>query len=182
VIVDHCVELTGGLLMEIFIVQTGKAVDLHLISGCYDEKKSIALSEDKKKELEKRFTLPFWLFLASTLHQINQKVIYPLTLWTMLLEFRGLSRLGRILSNYCNLAPSIRTYDAVRNRLLNDASQEIESITESGSCVFAIDNYTHLFGTSSLRLTGQKQYQTPTYTVGALIQWPTTFKISLRFL
>ena len=87
------------------------------------------------------YTLPFWLHLAVTLHQLNQKVTGPLTLWMFLQEYRGLSRLGRTMANLVGLAASLRHYDKIRTTLLAEASDQIAEITSKGRCLIAFDNY-----------------------------------------
>ena len=78
--------------MELFILQSGKTKDVGLL---------MKLLDSKSKALDpfllitrKRYNLPLWLHMASALHQINQQVIWPLSLWMLLLEYRGLSRIA----------------------------------------------------------------------------------------
>ena len=146
--------------MELFILQTGKNSDVIELTRLLQTKTKatdVFLSKTRK-----RYNLPLWLHMASTLHQINQQVKWPLSLWMMLLEYRGLSRIGRILQNFVGQAPSSRTYDSVQDDLLLSAEKEIKTVTESGKCIIAIDNYTHRYGSSALTSERETQYHLPT--------------------
>jgi hypothetical protein len=171
---------TGGKLMEIYILQYGKGGDCiplqKALEGTHD------LTDYFKTNLIKTYTLPFWLHLAVTLHQLNQQVTGPLTLWMLLQEYRGLSRLGRAMANYVGLAPSLRNYDKVRSALLEDATLQIAEITSSGRCLVAFDNYTHQYGTPALTTDRKVPYFQARFTVGAVIEWPPEATTDINFI
>jgi hypothetical protein len=166
--------------MEIFILQSGKPIDVDLLKKTLRAKKNFTRSE--QDQYHKRYTLPFWIYLASTLHSINQGVTYPLIMWMLLMEYRGLSRLGKILCNFCNLSPNVRTYDTIRDQMIFLAGQQVAKLTDEGFCTVAIDNYTHRYGSATLRLNRTTQYQMPTFTVGAVVRWPGSILIDIQFL
>ena len=148
--------------MELFIFQTGQASDSNTIRKCWEGK--YLISDPYRLHLIKRYALPFWMHLAQTLHSLNQKVVNPLTLWLLLQEYRGLSRIGRILSNYVGLAPSLRTYDKIKRDLLRSAEEDVRRIINSGYCLVAADNYTHSYRSAKLSPTQTTQYHQPNYT------------------
>ena len=96
--------------MDIFVPQNGKECDQKNYMEWLDDKHVLDL--DNQREITKKYSLPLWLHLCITLHNVNQKVVLPLTMWTMLQEYRGLSRLGRQFCIFVGLSPSIRSYDA----------------------------------------------------------------------
>jgi hypothetical protein len=166
--------------MELFILQYGKGPDIELIEEAIAKKKN-RLPEEAFKKFQKRYSLPFWLHLATSLHSMNQQVIYPLAMWMLLEEYRGLSRLGRVLANYVGLAPAAKTFDNIHEKLSKQAANEISTIASTGRCITCFDNYTHQYGSPSLRTDRSTQYFLPTFTVGAIVQWPDFVNIDLSF-
>jgi hypothetical protein len=171
--------LGGGVLMEVYILQSGKKKDATALIECYD--KNSILTEQALSRMNKRYTLPFWLHLAVTLHNLNQSVVLPLTFWMMLQEYRGLSRLGRQLCNYVGLAPSLINYDTIKNQLIKEGTEKIAEVTSSGRALVAFDNYTHQYGSSTLSIDRKTQYHLKTYTVAAVIEWPDEVSIDIGF-
>jgi hypothetical protein len=167
----------GGLFMEIYILQYGREDDPEKIIDWIKEKTHPTPGEHLY--LSKRYALRLWLHLAVSLHNINQKVVLPLTLWMMLQDYRGLSRMGRELSSFVGLAPSLRSYDIRREELIRGGTAEIEKITTSGRFLATIDNYTHQYGSSTLSLKRKTQYHLPTYTVAAIIEWPQAIDVQV---
>jgi hypothetical protein len=99
----------------------------------------------------------------------------------MLLEYRGLSRLGRQLCNYVGLAPSLVNYDTIKNQFIIDGTEKIAEITTSARAIVAFDNYTHQYGSSTLSIDRKTQYHLKTYTVAAVIEWPAEVSIDIGF-
>jgi hypothetical protein len=164
--------------MEIFILQSGKSEDVSELKDILEEIQT--LTPEFTSRTKKRYSLALWLHLAVALHNVNQHVVLPLTLWMMLQEYRGLSRLGRVLCNYVGLAPSLRTYDTIKADLLRSATHQIATITSSGRCIISIDNYTHQYGSSALTTGRRTQYHLPMYTVGAVIEWPSDVNVNIE--
>ena len=166
--------------MELYILHYGKGGDCEplwkALQGSHD------LTAFFHSDILKTYNLPFWLHLAVTLHQLNQKVTGPLTLWMFLQEYRGLSRLGRTMANLVGLAASLRHYDKIRTTLLAEASNQIAEITSKGRCLIAFDNYTHQYGSPALTHSRAVPYFQARFTVGAVIEWPTTATTSIDFL
>ena len=98
----------------------------------------------------------------------------------MLQEYRGLSRLGRVFCNYVGLSPSLRCYDTIKADLLRSGTQQIANITSSGRCLISMDNYTHQYGSSGLTTGRRTQYHLPMYTVGAVIEWPSSVNVDIE--
>jgi hypothetical protein len=167
--------------MEVYILQYGKADDVADLQHILED--GSTCTPEFVYGINKRYTLPLWLHIAVALHNVNQQLVLPLTLWMMLQEYRGLSRLGRVFCNYVGLAPSLRCYDTVKSDLLNLATQRIARLTSSGRCIVSIDNYTHRYGSSALTKERKTQYHLPMYTVGGVVEWPehVTVDISRRY-
>jgi hypothetical protein len=169
--------LAGGIFMEIYILQFGKENDVTELKHCLED--GFTKTEELLQHYKQRYSLPLWLHLAVALHNVNQMVVLPLTLWMMLQEYRGLSRLGRVLANYVGLAPSLRTYDTLKNQMLHGATAEIARLTSSGRCILTMDNYAHQYGSSTLTTSRRTQYHLPSYTVGAVIEWPERIDVNI---
>jgi hypothetical protein len=120
--------------------------------------------------LQKRYVMSFWLHLAQTLHHLSQKVVCPLALWTLLLEFRGLSRVGKTMLNYSGLAPSVRTVDTLKGELLMKQSADLQFIVDHHVFICALDNYTHVYGSPSISMNRDTQYHNPLFSVVAVVE------------
>ena len=171
------VGLVGGMYMELYVLQHGKETDSTELKKLFENKTT--LTDAFLARVQKRYSLPLWLHLAVTLHNLNQLVVLPLTMWMMLQEYRGLSRLGRQFCNYVGLSPSLRNYDDLKSRMIQGATAEVARTTSSGRCIVSVDNYTHQYGSSALTTRRRTQYHLPTYTVGAVIEWPSTVEVNI---
>jgi len=140
------------------------------------------LSDLEMLKLSKRYVMPFWLHLSHVIYQMNQKVVFPLALWVLLLEFRGLSRIGKTLLSFTGISPSIRTVDRIKEDLLIQQIHELANIVKQEVFICALDNYTHVYGSPSITSARDTQYHNPLYTVVAIVKIPVQFECSLRLM
>ena len=126
--------------------------------------------------------MPFWLHLSHVIHQMNQKVVFPLALWVLLLEFRGLSRIGKTLLSFTGVSPSIRTVDRIKEDLLVQQTYDLAKIVKTEVFICALDNYTHVYGSPAITTARDTQYHNPLYTVVAIVKIPVQFECSLRLM
>ena len=87
----------GGLLFELFVLRKSnkKTYDTFnkLLKDKREKKSTILYFQEFKKEILTNFTLPFWFHVITTSPSINRNRNKPLAQLTLMLEFRGLSRL-----------------------------------------------------------------------------------------
>jgi hypothetical protein len=156
--------------MDVYVYQYGRKASSNQVLKAM--KQNVMLSERVIVLINKQYAMSFWLHLAKSLHEMNQKVIYPLALFTLLLEFRGLSRIGKSICNYAGLSPTVRTIDKVKESLLVAQKKEISELIESEIFMIAADNYTHIYGSPSITTSRDTQYHNPMYSVVALVKIP----------
>jgi hypothetical protein len=156
--------------MDIYVYQYSRKNSSDQVLQATEQ--NVMLSEHLVISLNKQFAMSFWLHLARSLHEMNQKVVYPLALFTLLLEFRGLSRIGKSICNYTGLSPAIRTIDKVKESLLVAQKTEISDVIKNEIFVVALDNYTHIYGSPSITTSRDTQYHNPMYSVVALVKVP----------
>ena len=92
--------------MELYILQMGKSADAAQLTKVLQRNDTFTAEE--KQQLSYKYRLVAWMHLAIASHAVNSKCIYPITLRSMLQEYRGLSRIGRGLAASVGLAPSLR--------------------------------------------------------------------------
>ena len=170
--------LRGGQLLELFIVQHGRDRDSKRMTASL--KFQLVFLPEELTLLHKRYVMPFWLHLSHVVHQMNQKVVFPLALWVLLLEFRGLSRIGKTLLSFTGMSPSIRTVDRIKEDLLVQQSLDLQKIVNTEVFICALDNYTHVYGSPTITRSRDTQYHNPLYTVVAIIKIPQQFESILR--
>jgi hypothetical protein len=156
--------------MDLFIILFGKENHSRELKSAVTA--SIPLKRERILLLNKQYSFPFWLHLAITLHSINQKVVYPLGMFTLLLEFRGLSRIGRAISHFVGVAPTVRTVDKIKQHLLKLQAFEIQDMIKNSICIVTLDNYSHVYGSSSISTSRNTQFLLQNYSVVALVKVP----------
>ncbi len=94
---------TGGFLMEIYIIRYGKRGASNFL-----ETRTTQVRPSQMEQLVRRYGFPFWFHLISKLKTFHRGLIFltysyelgaakALFYWTMMMEYRGLSRFGRLL-------------------------------------------------------------------------------------
>src|ERR1700704_3636423 len=102
------------------------------------------------------------------MHQINQKCTKPLAYWTMLQEYRGLSRQGREINSAVDASLPLTTYDTFKKA---ERKRYTEKIDESLALNFGIlisDNYSHVYAGTGMSLERGVPYVPCNWTVNAV--------------
>src|ERR1044072_8080441 len=74
----------------------------------------------------------------------------PLTHFTMQLEYRGLSRMGRSLLAEVGQAPSARGYDGNKKKLLEAYDAKVTEMVTCNGAIVTWDNFCHTYNSPSL--------------------------------
>ena len=144
-------------------------------------KSSTELQGEERLKLLKKYSLSFWYDLVKTLHDVNQKCTFPLVFWGLLIEYRGLSRLGRELQHFVGLGLHSRTYDRHKGRLLKKYELGVQDIVNSRQCVIAFDNYNHFYKKSDLSVHRTTQLAFANVTVCGVSRLPEGHGVPLVF-
>ena len=132
-------------------------------------------NEQLRLSLLTNFSLRFWYDAIRVMKSVNRKCNKPLALWTMLMEYRGLSGTGRMLSSAVYGSLPVSTYDKYKKSMVEDYKTEMHSIFVNNLALVTIDNYSHFYNSASLinPVPGSRetQYITCNYTVGALVRF-----------
>ena len=139
------------------------------------------LEADKVQKLLKKYSLAFWFDLIKNLHDVNQKCTFPLVFWGLLIEYRGLSRIGRELQHFVGIGLDTRTYDRHKARLLKKYLLDVQKIVDSRECVITFDNYNHYYKRSDLSLQRDTQLAFANVTVCGVSRLPEGHAVPLRF-
>ena len=97
------VLLTGGFLMEIHIVRYGKREDSKFIGDA-----KTPVHPNIMENLVRRYGFPFWFHVISKMRTFHRGASKSLFYWTLMMEYRGLSRLGRFLQAVCHVGMDVR--------------------------------------------------------------------------
>ena len=136
---------TGGVLFESYIHRHGGET---VMSKLKNSDKT-PLTEDFQRNVLRKYGFPFWFHVIRTIKVFNQKASKTLFHWTMMLEFRGLSRYGRFLQAVCHIGMDVRTYDRWKKKELSLYNKTLKNIMEGASIttfLYCLDNYNRYFG------------------------------------
>ena len=166
--------------MECFLVRHSNGTMQETIHSCL--KKKEILSDDQKAKFMKKYTLPFWFDLVKNMHDVNQKCTLPLVFWGLLIEYRGLSLVGRELQHFVGLGLHRRTYDRLKSSLMGNYVDKVQDIVNSRACVIAFDNYNHFYKRSDLRSDRDRQYVLANVTACGIAALPDDCGVPLRLV
>ena len=76
----------------------------------------------------------------------------PLMHFTIQLEYRGLSRIGRALTAAYGGAPSVRNYDDKKRRLVEAYGERVENAVTKNNGILAFDNWCKAWGCPQLSI------------------------------
>lgn len=162
----------GGILFELFFLRISnrKTHDafVKLVKQKDEKKFTILQNQNFKSAILSTFTLPFWFHVINVSASINRKRNQALAQWTLMLEYRGLSRFGIEILSACKVATHPRTHDRIRNNRLLIYDNENKRIISEGKAVIAIDNYSHFYGSATISLNRSNQLLLANNTVGGL--------------
>jgi hypothetical protein len=168
----------GGKLFEVFIIRNGKKKDKDLLVQRLQDQQPLV--DVQKKNYIAAYTIPFWFFLVTCMQRICPRVGALLFVWTLCLEFYGLSRFGIQLLADGAVGQNIRTYDRWRLVYLRKYDAQISRMIEGNQAIFVYDNYNHQYGNPRLDLVRKEQMSLANYTVGGLSKYATFVDMKLR--
>lgn len=159
---------TGGILFELFILRFGAHKHRSLLRKQLDLRPGKPLHLEDHNEIVRQYSLLFWFEVISKLPLTNRNCNTQLFLFTLALEYRGLSRLGIQYLALCGAATNPRTFDRKRLQELSHYDSTITRLVDNGQAVFGFDNYSHFFWTPKIAV-GQSSSKLGTNcTVGAI--------------
>jgi hypothetical protein len=171
-------NLCSGLLFEAYILRLGKNRDVTLLH--HHLQHGVKMSEANKKREISIYTIPFWFYLVTAIQKVAPSVGSLLFIWTLCLEFYGISRFGINLLAQSSVAQSIRTYDRWRLEYLKKYDQKLLQMIESNQGLLLYDNYNHQYGNPKLDLERKEQMSLANYTVGAFSRYVAQVDFSLK--
>lgn len=105
----------------------------------------------------------------------------PLLHFTMQLEYRGLSRIGRTLLAATGLSCNIRNYDRRKASMIAKFTEKVEALIALNNAIATWDNYNHAFGSPELKTTRDSSYIKANFTVVAVSEYNFIERPSFRW-
>jgi hypothetical protein len=149
-IAQSCVVGTGGWLLEAFILRYGSQEDALFLSR--QIRNNFKLDADERKSMIVPYSLKFWFHVVRSIHHVNKFASEPLQMFSLVLEYHGLSRQGAQILALCGAAMIPRTTDRKKKRKLDEYDEENNSLTIEGKVVISFDNFNHSWGSAAMRL------------------------------
>jgi hypothetical protein len=141
---------------------------------------SVPMNPKVQKRYVSLYTIPFWLYLVTAIQKVSPTVGSLIFIWTLCLEFYGLSRFGIQLLAYGSVAQSIRTYDRWRLDYLRKYDTKLAKLLNTNQGMLVYDNYNHQYGNARLDLERKEQMTLANYTVGAMTRYVYPLDLKLR--
>jgi len=106
----------GGWLFESYIIRWGKKNDFKSLRKFLMKREK--LDQGESDVFVRKYSIPFWFHVITSIHKLNKFACTPLRMLTCLLEYYGLSRSGIQLLAHCDAAISPNTLDLCRTPTL----------------------------------------------------------------
>ncbi len=100
--------------------------------------------------------------------------------WTLMMEYRGLSRFGRFLQAVCHVGMDVRTYDRWRKSEVDKYSKLLSELSTNQLVLFCYDNYNKKYGNPRVDLEREDIYTLLNVCVVGLSLCET--KIDMKFI
>ena len=127
-----CVAKTGGVLFEYYeLLNAPNSVAAQVRKILMSE--DLQANEDLRLSLVPNYALRFWYDAIRVMRGVNRKCNKPLALWTMLMEYRGLSRTGRMLASAVHGSLPISTYDKYKSKTQRTPQTGFDKLTDEFS-------------------------------------------------
>src|SRR5690349_20536515 len=101
-----CLVSSGGLLFENYVISHGTEADSNLVLQHVTS--GVAFTSDEELHY----------YTIKWMHEVNYKCVAPMGYWDSVLEYRGVSRIGRQLSSALKLSLPLTTYDRFKSSQL----------------------------------------------------------------
>ena len=141
---------TGGWLFESYILRHGASADVKMIEMRLAKGKS--LSPKECSQLLTKYSLRYWLHVMMSIHHVNRFAIEPLQMFSLLLEYYGLSRQGMYILAQCGPATLPRTNDRNKKAKLDTFIDSNARVIIGNKAVICFDNYNHSWGSAAMKL------------------------------
>jgi hypothetical protein len=172
------ITIFSGILFEAYILRLGKNADVTLLR--HHLQHGIVMNEANQKRYVALYTIPFWLYLVTAIQKVAPSVGSLLFIWTLCLEFYGLSRFGINLLAQGSVAQSIRTYDRWRLEYLKKYDNKLMEMIHANQGMLVYDNYNHQYGNPKLDTERKEQMSLANYTVGAVSRYVVTIDLNIK--
>src|ERR1700712_3090428 len=106
---------TGGVLFEYYVLLNAPETVARPVKEIITSETG-EMKEELRLSLVTNFSLRFWYDAIRVMRSVNRKCNKPLALWTMLMEYRGLSRTGRMLASAVYGSLPVSTYDTYKKK------------------------------------------------------------------
>ena len=105
----------------------------------------------------------------------------PLVYFTLMQEYRGLSRIGKSLTAAYGGAPAITTFDRKKRILMESYVKEVSTMVSENNGIIAYDNWCNVYGSPHLSTERDTAYQKANYTVVGVTKFHFDERPSFRF-
>lgn len=158
---------TGGMYFELFILRFGMEKHRKTILSLLTTEDGKMQTEDQEA-MYKEYALRFWFETISKLAMVKRKCNTQLFLFTLAMDYRGLSRMGIQYLAFCGVATHPRTFDRKRNVDISTYENVIKLLLTTGSAVIGWDNFCHSFWSPKIDVGREYITMNTNCTVGAL--------------
>ena len=141
---------TGGWLFESYIIRFGSNPDSQYL--CKQIRKDTPLDDDTRDDYLAQYSVAFWFHLIMSIHKVNKFASEPLQMFSILLDYHGLSRAGMQYLALCHAAVLPRSLDRNKEKKLVEYDKLNQSIILEGKAVICFDNYNHAWGSAAMKL------------------------------
>jgi len=153
----------GGSLFEYYILMHGTKADFTAIFDCLEQEGKI--SDDDINRLILKYAARFWFDTVRTLHDLCKQCIRPMVLWSMMMEYRGLSNVGMEMGSVVRASLPRKAYERHKKKMLQSYDARLLKMVHSNCAILTWDNYSHIYPESGLRLDKTTAYTQAFYTV-----------------
>lgn len=162
---------TGGLLFEAYLLRRSpQALYESLITAAQRQQ---PLPEDVVTKAIKVHGLAFWFSIVCAVKDMSSGYCQlNLYYWTLLRDYYGESRFGRMLSARVHIGMDNRTFDRRVTSSLKEHDQTVIKIMQGNLGVFTFDNFNHQYMNPRLSTQRDHQMSRANYTVMALSKFP----------
>ena len=137
-----------GLMFELFVLRFGQKKDREILLKDPNENR---IDVETIKALMKKYALRFWFETITKLTNNHPCANTQVFLFTLSLEYRGLSRLGIQYLAFCGVANNPRTYDRKRDAKIESYDADLKIDIEMRQCIFAWDNFCKQWFTPAIK-------------------------------
>ena len=176
-LIAHCLGSYGGALFDYFILIHGSEKDSRMVRTCSVR----ADIEYEHFRVLKSYQSYFWYYAAISLYRANSRCSMPLVHFTLMQEYRGLSRIGKSLTAAYGGAPAINTFDRKKRILMNTYVSDVSQMVAENNGIVAFDNWCNVYGSPNLSTSRDTAYLKANYTVVGVTKYQFIQRPSFMF-